>query len=143
MSQERRKKQAEREQGNGARRTLMGRLLITLVIVAAFGGAFYFGIHKRNARLDAFAKCTADHGAKMYGAFWCPHCQEQKEEFGSSFEYVNYIECGVKGDLHAQTAVCKSAGINHYPTWEFPDKTRIEGKESFQSLSDRTGCTLP
>jgi hypothetical protein len=143
MSQERRKKQAEREQVGGARGTLMGRLLITLVIVAAFGGAFYFGIHKRNARLDAFAKCTAEHGAKMYGAFWCPHCQEQKEEFGSSFEYVNYIECGVKGDLHAQTPVCKAAGINHYPTWEFPDKTRIEGKESFQSLSDRTGCTLP
>jgi hypothetical protein len=143
MSQERRKKQSEREQVDGSRKTLVGRLLITLVIVAAFAGAFYFGIHKRNARLDAFAKCTADHGAKMYGAFWCPHCQEQKEEFGSSFEYVNYIECGVKGDLHAQTAVCKTAGIGHYPTWEFPDKTRIEGKESFQSLSDRTGCALP
>ena len=21
-------------------------------------------------------------GAKMYGAFWCPHCQEQKQLFG-------------------------------------------------------------
>jgi hypothetical protein len=142
MSEERKRRKAEREQVT-TKAGLMKRLLITLVIVGAFGGAFYFGVHRRNTRLDAFAKCTAERGAKMYGAFWCPHCQEQKELFGSSFEFVNYIECGVKGDLHAQSAVCKSAGINHYPTWEFPDKTRIEGKESFESLSDRTGCPLP
>ncbi len=121
----------------------MRRLLTTLAIVAAFGAAFYFGIHRHNAKLDAFAKCTAEHGAKMYGAFWCPHCKDQKELFGSSFEYVNYIECGVKGDLRAQSPACKNAGISHYPTWEFADKTRIEGNESFQSLSDRTGCALP
>ena len=132
-----------REQAERPKASLVGRLLTTLVIVVAFGGAFYYGMHRHNAKLDAFAKCTADHGAKMYGAFWCPHCKDQKELFGSSFEYVNYIECGVKGDLHGQAAACKSAGINHYPTWEFADKTRIEGQESFQSLSDRTGCSLP
>jgi hypothetical protein len=143
MSQERRKKQAQREQTGQHNASLLKRLAVTGIIVAAFAVAFYFGVHKRNARLDAFAKCTASRGAKMYGAFWCPHCQEQKELFGSSFEYVNYIECGVKGDLHAQAAVCKSAGISHYPTWEFADKTRIEGKESFESLSDRTGCSQP
>jgi len=28
-----------------------------------------------------FAKCLTQKGAKMYGTFWCPHCQNQKKEF--------------------------------------------------------------
>ena len=30
---------------------------------------------------DSFAQCLTDDGVKMYGAWWCPHCQSQKKLF--------------------------------------------------------------
>ena len=80
----------------------------------------------------------------MYGAWWCPHCQEQKEEFAASFKYVPYVECGIKGDTHAEAQVCKDADIHHFPTWQFPPTgERVERILSLETLSDRTGCSLP
>ncbi len=69
---------------------------------------------------------------------------EQKEEFGASIDEVPYIECGVKGDTHAKTQVCKDAGITHYPTWQFPPTgERVERVFGLEELRDRTGCSLP
>ena len=143
MSEERRKKKAAREATNEPKPFPWRKVGIALLIIAAFGGAYYLGFHRRASRLDAFAQCVSSKGAKMYGAYWCPHCAEQKELFGSAFDFVNYVECGVKGDAKAQSPACQSAGVKHYPTWEFADRTRIEGKETLESLSDRTGCSLP
>lgn len=37
-------------------------------------------------------------GAKMYGAFWCSHCQEQKAEFGAAAQKdLPYVECYPQG----------------------------------------------
>ena len=37
-------------------------------------------------------------GAKMYGAFWCSHCQEQKVAFGVEAQNdLPYVECFPKG----------------------------------------------
>ena len=37
-------------------------------------------------------------GAKMYGAFWCSHCQEQKAEFGAAAQAdLPYVECYPQG----------------------------------------------
>ena len=142
MSQERRKKQQIRSQE--ATPSRWGRrLMIAVAIAAAFGAAFYLGWLKRTSKYDAFAQCIRSQGARMYGAYWCPHCQEQEELFGSAFQYVNYVECGVKGDVHAQSEACKLAEVKHYPTWEFADRSRVEGKQSFQFLSEKTGCSLP
>jgi glutaredoxin len=143
MSQERRKKQEKRRKQEQPQAGLRRKIIIAVVIAAAFAGAFYLGLRKRTSRLDAFAQCTAAKGAKMYGAYWCPHCEEQKELFDSAFQYVNYLECGVKGDVHAQSAACKQAEVKHYPTWEFADQSRVEGKQSLPYLSDKTGCALP
>ena len=33
-------------------------------------------------------------GAKMYGAFWCSHCHEQKQAFGEAAGHdLPYVEC--------------------------------------------------
>jgi len=118
-------------------------MIYVLLIVAAFGLAYYVGRRSQHQH-DAFARCLSDRGVKMYGAYWCPHCQEQKEKFDASFEYVPYVECGVKGDLHAQSQACKDANVKHYPTWQFPPMgERVERVFSLQELSDRTGCSLP
>jgi hypothetical protein len=140
MSQERRKRQTAR-QGDPSNPARLRYILIALAIVLVSAAAYYFA-HRRNARLDAFARCLTAKQAKMYGAFWCPHCQEQKEKFGSSFEYAPYIECGIKGS-QAVAQVCTDAGIKRFPTWIFSDGTRVEGEHELEFLGDKTGCSLP
>ncbi|MBI4281270.1 hypothetical protein HY625_00445 [Candidatus Uhrbacteria bacterium] len=115
------------------------------IIVVAIGS---FAIHKLNApanagEYDAFAQCLTDKGVAMYGAWWCPHCQNQKKLFGSSFEKIRSIECAQPGNANAQTQECIDAHINGYPTWVFADGQRIEGEASFAALRDRTACALP
>ena len=118
------------------------KIMIAVLIVAAFAAVIYLGLRKRGNRLDAFAKCIASKQAKMYGAYWCPHCADQKEMFGSSFQYVPYVECGVPGSRD-EGPVCKDAGIKHFPTWQFADGERQEGTLPLQSLGTKTGCGLP
>ena len=141
MSQQRRERQQERS--GPAERNWGKTILYGLLILAAFGLAYYLG-HRMRHKYDGFARCLGDRGVKMYGAWWCPHCTEQKEKFGASFEYAPYIECGVKGDPKGQNPVCKDAGIKHFPTWQFPPMgERVERIFTLEELSDRTGCALP
>lgn len=118
------------------------KIITAVLIVAAFAAVIYLGLRKRGNRLDAFAKCIASKQAKMYGAYWCPHCADQKEMFGSSFQYVPYVECGVPGSRD-EGPLCKDAGIKHFPTWQFADGERQEGTLPLQSLGTKTGCGLP
>ncbi|MEK7087817.1 MAG: hypothetical protein AAB891_00845 [Patescibacteria group bacterium] len=89
------------------------------------------------AALDSFAQCLADKGAVMYGANWCPHCQNEKSAFGPSFRIVPYVECPT------EPARCLSAGIESYPTWIFPDGKKLVGEQGFPKLSQESGCVLP
>jgi hypothetical protein len=134
-----RKAQREQQQPSGS---WMRKLLYALLIVAAFAAAYYLGLRRRTSRLDAFAQCLTIKQLKMYGADWCPHCAEQKEMFGNSFQYVPYIECGVRGSREP-APVCAQAGIKHFPTWQFPDGERREGALALQTLSQKSGCSLP
>jgi hypothetical protein len=118
------------------------KIVTAMLIVAAFAAVIYLGLRKRGSRLDAFAKCLAGKQAKKYGAYWCPHCADQKEMFASSFQYVPYVECGVPGSRD-EAQVCKDAGIKHFPTWQFADAERLEGTIALQALGSKTGCALP
>jgi hypothetical protein len=118
------------------------KIAIVLLIVAAFALVVYLGLRKRGSRLDAFAKCLATKQVKMYGAYWCPHCADQKEMFESSFQYVPYVECGVPGSRD-EAPVCKDAGIKHFPTWQFADGERQEGALALQAIGTKSGCSLP
>jgi hypothetical protein len=141
MSDERRRRQQER--GQSARfYPWLKKAAIGLLIVATAGGLYLFVRHKQSSRLNAFAKCLSAKGATMYGAFWCPHCADQKEMFGSSFTYAPYIECGIKGS-QTPAQVCTDANVKHYPTWVFADGSRVEGAHSLEFLSEQTGCPLP
>lgn len=86
--------------------------------------------------LDAFAKCLSEKGVVMYGAEWCPHCQNEKNTFGTSFQYVTYVEC----PQHPQKCIERS--IQGYPTWIFYDGKRLEGEQGLQTLSQESGCKL-
>ncbi|MAH07259.1 hypothetical protein CMI38_03360 [Candidatus Pacearchaeota archaeon] len=93
-------------------------------------------------KYDEFANCLTESGARMYGAYWCSHCQDQKKSFGKSWKYVEYIECSLPNN-GGQTQACIAAGIESYPTWEFADDSRQSGFVSLEQLSEKSGCELP
>lgn len=89
-----------------------------------------------------FAKCLTAKDVKIYGAYWCGVCAEQKKLFGDSFKYVTYVECAVRGSS-AQMGTCRENNIQGYPTWLFADGSRSAGLLSLAELSLRSGCELP
>lgn len=143
MSQERRERQKERLGIKTSTRNWKRIAIYAALVVAVIGVAYYID-HRSQHTHDAFAKCLTDRGVKMYGAWWCPHCVEQKEKFAASFEYAPYVECGIKGQTNGQAQVCKDENVKGYPTWQFPPTgERVERVFTLQELSDRTGCPLP
>ncbi len=120
--------------GRGAATALF--IVFTLFAFRATAGSAEPG------KLDAFAKCLAEKKAAMYGSFLCPHCDDQKNLFGKSFQYVPYVECSVRG-RRQMTFPCIAAQIRYTPTWIFEDGERLVGLQSLKSLSEKTGCPLP
>ncbi len=98
-----------------------------------------------STKLDGFAQCITDSGAKFYGAFWCPHCQAQKALFGASAKLLPYIECS-NAD-RSQKQACIDAKVESYPTWEMKDGTRLPVENgagvSLETLAAKTQCVLP
>jgi|SRR3989338_1267575 len=90
---------------------------------------------------DGLAVCLTEKGTKMYGAYWCAHCANQKKMFGDSFSKVKYIECSLPGG-QGQVKECQDAAINGYPTWEFGDGSRLEGEVPLETLAAKSGCSL-
>ncbi len=93
--------------------------------------------------MDRFAKCLTGKGAVMYGVFWCDHCREQKEKFGDSFKYVNYVECVTQDKPRELIPECKAQGIKHTPTWIFADGEHVEGVMQLDQLAIKAHCKLP
>lgn len=118
--------------------------LWTLIVIAILLSAF---LYFRNAppapgTYTAFAKCIADTSTTFYGAFWCPHCEDQKRQFGDAAQYLPYVECSTP-DASGETQACKDKGITEYPTWYFPDGVSSTGEQSLQTISEKSGCPLP
>lgn len=90
---------------------------------------------------DGFAQCLKDKGAIFYGAFWCPHCQNQKKMFGRSERLLPYVECSTANG-QGVLPVCRDAKITGYPTWVFPDQSRESGEIPLETLAERSGCSL-
>ncbi len=80
--------------------------------------------------------------AKMYGAYWCPHCHDQKQLFGQqALSKVPYIECDPNGP-NAQPDLCKAAKIEGFPTWKIKDKS-LSGTQSLTELAKVSAYTGP
>jgi thiol-disulfide isomerase/thioredoxin len=119
-------------------------IIVISIIVIIIGALIGWTIWQENqpGKLDGFAQCLKDKGAIFYGAFWCPHCQNQKNLFGNSKKNLPYHECSTQ-DSNGELQECKDAGIKTYPTWVFADKSVQEGEMSLQALADKSGCKLP
>ncbi|HAO65049.1 TPA: hypothetical protein DCQ44_03665 [Candidatus Taylorbacteria bacterium] len=113
-----------------------------IIAVAVIGSVVYFAKNNTGSReLDSFATCLKDQGAVFYGAFWCPHCQATKRLFGKSADKLPYVECSTP-DGNGQTQICTDKKIESYPTWIFKDGSKLNGEQTLQALSEKTGCPI-
>ena len=114
-------------------------IILGLIILGVLASVF---VSVRPNKLDSFAQCLKDNGTKMYGAFWCPHCQRTKAMFGSAVKLLPYVECSTP-DGQGQTQICIDKGIQGYPTWIFPDGSKLSGEHTLQEISAASKCPLP
>jgi len=98
-------------------------VLIAGIIILVLGIGFIATKAQGPGKYDEFAKALKSGGAEFYGAFWCPHCQAQKTAFGSSKQYLPYVECS--NPDQSVTAICKEKKIESYPTWMFKDGVKL------------------
>lgn len=122
-------------------------LYIIITILAIAGIVFLIKTPGKPGKYDDFAKCIKDKGVQFYGAFWCPHCQNQKAMFGKSAKYLPYIECSTP-DGKSQVQNCTDHGVTSYPTWFFPNGAsstpeKVTGEIELEDLAKKTSCVLP
>ncbi|KAF5463531.1 hypothetical protein F2P56_019435 [Juglans regia] len=92
-----------------------------------------------------FALSLAKHlhsiGAKMYGAFWCSHCLEQKQMFGlEAAKLLDYVECFPDGFRKgtAMNKACSDAGIEGFPMWVINGQA-LSGEQELLELARASG----
>jgi len=87
----------------------------------------------------ALARHLAATGAKCYTAWWCPHCQEQRENFGvEAVALAPFVQCS---DLkRKEMDSCKKADVDGYPTWIIDGK-KYGGGRTLAELAEMTGFT--
>lgn len=125
----------------------MNKITIILIILIAVGAlVFLTSLPDKPGQYDELARSIADSGAKFYGAFWCPHCQEQKAQFGKSAQLLPYVECSTP-DTKGQLPICAEKEIKTYPTWIFKDGTRHTGvlkrDEFVKFINDTVATSTP
>lgn len=121
----------------------MNKSFVLIVLLSLLAVAWYVAKPNTGKGLDDFAKCLKSKNIVMYGADWCPHCQNEKNAFGDSFQFIQYVECPKNPNR------CLAAGINSYPTWIFPaspaggpDGRKLQGEQGLEKLSQESGCPL-
>ena len=73
--------------------------------------------------------------AKLYGAYWCSHCYEQKATFGAAAtKMLTYVECAADG-YKSERTTCKDKEIQGYPTWEIKGKL-YPGEQTLEELAE-------
>jgi len=132
-----------RAQGvSGLNRWRGGSTVAALAVVGMmhlhYAGVFNPAAGPEDPYLRALAEHLSASDAKFYGAYWCPHCQQQKLAFGASASRLPYVECSPNGQRGARATACLSADIKNYPTWII-DGRRIERTLTPKQLARYSG----
>ncbi len=82
-------------------------------------------------RQKQLAEHLKTQGFVVYGAWWCPHCNTQKELFGAeAIALLPYVECAQEQEGRQR---CMAAKVRAYPTWDYQGERR-EGLISLEEL---------
>ena len=71
----------------------------------------------------------------MYGTNVCPACASQKDLFGESFQYINFVDC------NAQRTECLRKNIEYFPTWIINGQY-YAGVQKLSDLMRYANCTI-
>jgi uncharacterized membrane protein len=113
-------------------------IFAVVVLHLHYAGILGQPAREETPRLRALAEHLAKTEAKFYGAFWCGHCQDQKELFGPSAHRLPYIECTPAGQRGPMAAECLAVNIKSFPTWIINGR-RYEGTLTSTELADYSG----
>ena len=123
-------------------KSLKEAIVIGLIVVGGlhlhYSGWLDAAAGPEDPQLQALAIHLNEIGAKFYGAYWCPSCQEQKAKFFASAKRLPYVECSSGGRGSALTVPCAKAHIQTYPTWIIGER-RITGIQTPQELARASG----
>lgn len=73
--------------------------------------------------------------ARMFGAFWCSHCYDQKQNLGrEAMRTLPYVECDREG-YNNQRELCVARKLPGYPTWEIGGEL-FPGEKSLEELRE-------
>lgn len=96
-----------------------------VIVVETSSGASEIGLAKHLTKIHA----------KMYGAYWCPHCQAQLAMFGKeASKLLDLTECD-PGGKDAKPERCKKERVMGYPTWIIKNR-RYSGTQSLTALAN-------
>lgn len=114
-------------------------------VVAEDGGQLGLPITTSSGESEiGLAKHLTSIGAKMYGAYWCPYCYDQKQLFGKqAVAELTYIECAPDG-ANSQTALCQeqSENVQGFPAWEINGQF-YAGVQTLERLGELSGYQGP
>lgn len=84
-------------------------------------------------QMAQYAQCLQRKGLTMYGADWCPHCQEQKRKFGQYMRYIRYVDCDRNRNL------CSQRRIKGLPTLLLSNNREVPAG-SLKRVAMAAGC---
>jgi len=109
-------------------------VVVVALLFMHFSGYFSPAAGPEKPYLKALAIHLRDSGARFYGAYWCPHCREQKELFEASADRLPYVECTPEGRTGPLNFTCVANEVKDFPTWII-DGRRYVGLVSVDQLA--------
>ncbi|NDJ19812.1 vitamin K epoxide reductase family protein [Myxacorys almedinensis] len=130
----------------------IGRVNANAATIGDANGNAYFLVENSSGEAElGLARHLKQTGAKMYSAYWCPHCCEQKQLFGKeAMNEIPNVECA-DGGKDAQVETCKAIAPEiekqtgkgfGFPTWEINGKY-YGGRQTLEELAQNSGYTGP
>ena len=132
--------QTTHQKQKSSKKTITYSIIGVVIVIFAIGIFMLSSRDSGPGPYDDFADCLTAEGMTMYGAYWCPHCADQKKLFGSSVKKMPYVECAADGK-NAQRDLCVAKGVTSYPTWIMGNDV-YNGVLTLQRLAEITGCEL-
>lgn len=118
------------EYARALRRWIVLIFFVYLLVVLS-----YFVVPEK-VNQDSLAECLTEKGVKLYTSFRCGVCANTKEMFGSSYQFLDLVECHPQGP-NSQWPLCQKKQITGTPTWILePDGMEIKRRAGFLSLED-------
>mmetsp|Transcript_55858 Transcript_55858/g.110992 ORF Transcript_55858/g.110992 Transcript_55858/m.110992 type:complete len:370 (+) Transcript_55858:122-1231(+) len=109
---------------------------------------------KSSERALKVGRALAERRAIMFGTFWCPYCDMERQALGrevingrSSSEdpsgkrqdpLVRYVECD-RGGVGQEADLCSKLGVRSYPTWALVNESKEQGGLPFKLIPGTKG----